>query len=69
MRAFGPPHAASRVDAMHGEITAIAKELLDELQGRDRIDVVEDFAYPLPVTVICRTLLSARITGPGSRIT
>jgi cytochrome P450 len=56
MRAFGPPHSASRIDAMHGEITAIAGELIDSMQGRDRIDLVEDFAYPLPVTVICRLL-------------
>jgi cytochrome P450 len=56
MRPFGPPHSASRIDAMHGEITAIAKELIDVLRGRDRIDLVEDFAYPLPVTVICRLL-------------
>jgi cytochrome P450 len=56
MRPFGPPHAAERVDSMHGEIAEIAGELIDGLRGRDRIDLVEDFAYPLPVTVICRLL-------------
>jgi cytochrome P450 len=56
MRPFGPPHSASRIDAMHGEVTAIAEELIGALKGRDRIDLVEDFAYPLPVTVICRLL-------------
>ncbi|WP_049652030.1 cytochrome P450 [Kitasatospora sp. MY 5-36] len=56
MRPFGPPHTPGRVDAMHDEITAIAGELIDGLRGRDRIDLVEDFAYPLPVTVICRLL-------------
>jgi cytochrome P450 len=56
MRSFGPPHSPRRIDAMHAEITAIAKELIDALRGRDRIDVVDDFAYPLPVTVICRLL-------------
>jgi cytochrome P450 len=56
MRSFGPPHSPRRVDAMHAEINAIAKELIDALQGRDRIDLVDDFAYPLPVTVICRLL-------------
>ena len=56
MRPFGPPHCPSRIDAMHGEIIAIAKDLIDALQGRDRIDLVEGFAYPLPVTVICRLL-------------
>jgi len=56
MRPFGPPHCPGRIDAMHSEITAIAKELIDALQDRDRIELVEDFAYPLPVTVICRLL-------------
>src|SRR5712671_6212802 len=56
MRPFGPPHSPGRIDAMHGEITAIAKELIDALEGRDRIDLVDDFSYPLPVTVICELL-------------
>jgi cytochrome P450 len=56
MRPFGPPHSPSRIDAMHGEISGIAGELISALQGRDRIDLVENFAYPLPVTVICRLL-------------
>ncbi|MFJ3216308.1 cytochrome P450 [Kitasatospora sp. NPDC086801] len=56
MRPFGPPHAPARVDAMHDEIAQITRELIDGLRGRDRIDLVEDFAYPLPVTVICRLL-------------
>jgi cytochrome P450 len=56
MRHFGPPHSASRVDSMHDEIAAIALGLIDALRGRDRIDLVDDFAYPLPVNVICRML-------------
>ncbi|MGK4585733.1 cytochrome P450 [Kitasatospora sp. HPMI-4] len=56
MRPFGPPHSPDRVEAMHDEITEITTRLIDPLQGRDRIDLVEDFAYPLPVTVICRML-------------
>ncbi|MBO1418441.1 cytochrome P450 [Streptomyces sp. FH025] len=56
MRPFGPPHAPGRIDAMRAEIEGIAGELLDGLRGRDRIDLVDDFAYPLPVTVICRLL-------------
>jgi cytochrome P450 len=56
MRPFGPPHSPGRLDAMRGQIAAIADELIDSLRGRDRIDLVEDFAYPLPVTVICRLL-------------
>jgi cytochrome P450 len=41
---------------MRGQITAVANELIDSLRGRNRIDLVEDFAYPLPVMVICRLL-------------
>ncbi|MBV6702928.1 cytochrome P450 [Kitasatospora aureofaciens] len=55
-RPFGPPHSPGRVDAMRGEITGITDQLIASLQGRTRIDIVDDFAYPLPVTVICRLL-------------
>jgi cytochrome P450 len=56
MRPFGPPHSPGRINAMHDAIAAIATDLIDALQGRTQIDLVEDFAYPLPVTVICRLL-------------
>ncbi|MEV5480253.1 MULTISPECIES: cytochrome P450 [Streptomyces] len=56
MRSFGPPHTPDRVDGMHGEITRIVQDLIAGFQGKERIDVVDDFAYPLPVTVICRLL-------------
>ncbi len=56
MRPFGPPHTPGRIDAMQGEMTRIVEELLAGLGDKDRIDVVDDFAYPLPVTVICRLL-------------
>ncbi len=55
-RPFGPPHSPCRVAAMQGEITAIARSLIDAMRGSDRVDIVDDFAYPLPVTVICRLL-------------
>ncbi|SOE16015.1 Cytochrome P450 [Streptomyces sp. 2323.1] len=56
MRSFGPPHTPDRIDGMHEEITRIAQDLIADFQGKERIDVVDDFAYPLPVTVICRLL-------------
>ncbi|MEU6017986.1 cytochrome P450 [Streptomyces sp. NPDC047515] len=56
MRPFGPPHSPGRIDAMRGQITDITTELLDGLQDRTQIDIVDDFAYPLPVTAICRLL-------------
>ncbi|MCF3174750.1 cytochrome P450 [Streptomyces sioyaensis] len=56
MRSFGPPHTPDRIDGMHEEITHIVQDLIAGFQGKERIDVVDDFAYPLPVTVICRLL-------------
>ncbi|MEU8034309.1 cytochrome P450 [Streptomyces sp. NPDC049099] len=56
MRPFGPPHSPRRVDGMRGEIDRITKELLASFQAGEQIDLVDDFAYPLPVTVICRLL-------------
>lgn len=56
MRPFGPPHSPGRVDAMRGEITRITRDLIEELRDRKQIDIVDDFAYPLPITVICRLL-------------
>ncbi|MEU6370232.1 cytochrome P450 [Streptomyces sp. NPDC046931] len=56
MRPFGPPHSPGRVDAMRGQIADITRELLEALRDRRQIDIVDDFAYPLPVAVICRLL-------------
>ncbi|MFD8544556.1 cytochrome P450 [Streptomyces sp. NPDC059649] len=56
MRPFGPPHSPGRVDAMRGEIDRITKELMEPFEAGGQIDIVDDFAYPLPVTVICRLL-------------
>lgn len=52
MRPFGPPHTPGRVDAMRGEIAQITGELIEALRDREQFDVVDDFAYPLPITVI-----------------
>ena len=56
MRPFGPPHTPHRVDGMRTEIENITKELLAPFESGGQVDVVDDFAYPLPVTVICRLL-------------
>ncbi|MBW8795436.1 MAG: cytochrome P450 [Streptomyces sp.] len=56
MRPFGPPHSPHRVDSMRGEIDRITKELAESFEAGRQIDIVDDFAYPLPVTVICRLL-------------
>ncbi|MEV7970033.1 cytochrome P450 [Sphaerisporangium sp. NPDC088356] len=67
MRPFGPPHSPGRVGAMRGQIAQITQELIEALEGRTRIDIVEDFAYPLPVTVICRLLGVPREDEPVFR--
>ncbi|MEU0967447.1 cytochrome P450 [Streptomyces sp. NPDC005917] len=56
MRPFGPPHCPGRIDGMRGEIDRITKELLAPFEAGRQFDIVDDFAYPLPVTVICRLL-------------
>ncbi|WP_432039945.1 cytochrome P450 [Streptomyces cucumeris] len=56
MTPFGPPHTPRRIHAMRGELSRIIGELVDEFADRDRIDLVDDFSYPFPVTVICRLL-------------
>ncbi|MET8628939.1 cytochrome P450 [Kitasatospora sp. NPDC004669] len=56
MRPFGPPHTPRRVYEMRGELGEIVSELIDGFGDRDRIDLVDDFSYPFPVTVICRLL-------------
>jgi cytochrome P450 len=56
MRHFGPPHAPGLVDGMRPEFTEIVTELIDAFAAKDRVDIVDDLAYPFPVTVICRLL-------------
>ncbi|MGW7369551.1 cytochrome P450, partial [Streptomyces sp. NPDC054841] len=56
MRHFGPPHTPGRVDGMRPDLTAIVSGLIDDFAGKQQIDIVDDFAYPFPVTVICHLL-------------
>lgn len=52
MHEFSP----ERVRAMRGKTEKITHELIDNCRSRDQIDLVDDFSYPLPVTVICELL-------------
>src|SRR5215831_20958024 len=56
MRHFGPPHDPERIDSMRPWFVEVATSLIDNFRGGNRVDVVDDFAYPFPVTVICRIL-------------
>jgi cytochrome P450 len=56
MQHFGPPHAPHVIPNMEPECQRIVNGMLDKAAGKTRIDAVDDFAYPLPVTVICKML-------------
>ena len=56
MRHFGPPECPHMIADFEPEIRRIFTELLDDMQGKTRIDLVDDFAFPGPVTVICKVL-------------
>ncbi|RSS81245.1 cytochrome P450 [Streptomyces sp. WAC06614] len=58
-RPFGPPHSPHRIEDLRGELLTVVDGLIDGI-ARDgdpgNIDLVGAFAYPFPVTVICRVL-------------
>jgi cytochrome P450 len=56
MRQFGPPHTPGRIDGMRPWLTEVATGLIDKLAGKNRADIVDDVAYPLPVSAICKLL-------------
>lgn len=58
MRHFGPPHSPDLIPNMETMVADLANELLDKVKARGgtRMDVVEDFSYPIPVSVIFRVL-------------
>jgi cytochrome P450 len=45
-----------RVENLRERIQAITDQLLDQVEGQGRMDLLEDFAVPLPVTVIAELL-------------
>ncbi|MEV6135718.1 cytochrome P450 [Nocardia sp. NPDC051990] len=58
MRHFGPPHSPDLIPSMEPGIVRLCNQLLDHIKssGKTRLDVVDDYAYPVPVTVICTIL-------------
>jgi cytochrome P450 len=58
MRQFGPPHTPDLIPGMAGYVVDLANGMLDKVRARGgtRMDVVEDFSYPIPVSVIFRVL-------------
>lgn len=56
MRFFGPPDSPDLIPGLEPMCQRIVNELLDKATGKTRTDLVDDFAYPLPVNVICRIM-------------
>jgi len=44
------------VERLRPDVQALVDGLLDRVEARGEMDLVADFAFPLPVTVICRLL-------------
>ena len=44
------------VAALEPQVQATVDQLLDDLDGRERIDLIQDFAFPLPIIVIAEML-------------
>ena len=55
MRHYGPPQAPGRIESMRDDIGDVVARLIDSLDEHEA-DLVDEFAYPLPVTVICQLL-------------
>ena len=58
MRHFAPPHSPDVIPNMESDIQTLCNELLDGIKakGGNTFDVVDDYAYPVPVAVICKIL-------------
>ena len=67
-RHFGPPHTPDRIDGMAPGVRRLATGLIDGLAGQSEVDIVEQFAYPLPVTMICELLGVPREDEPRFQV-
>ena len=56
VRQFGPPHTPERIENLRPWLAELTTSLIDGFAGKNRVDIVEDFAYPLPVAAICKLL-------------
>jgi cytochrome P450 len=53
---FGPPHTPDLIPSFVPDLKKLCDQLLDKTEGKTRMDVVDDYAYPVPVMVICKIL-------------
>ncbi len=54
MRYFGPPVTPNTIVGVEPEIRHVVARLIDDLGDGGRVDIVDQFSYPLPVTIICQ---------------
>ena len=47
---------ARRTEALRPRVQEITDSLLDEMAAHDRVDLIDAFAFPLPIQVICELL-------------
>jgi cytochrome P450 len=47
---------ARRIEALRPRIEQITDDLLDAMSGHERLDLIDAFAFPLPIQVICELL-------------
>jgi cytochrome P450 len=66
-RHFGPPHDPDRIVSMAPGMAEIVGSLIDNLADRNEADLVDEVAYPFPVTVICQLLGVPREDQPRFR--
>lgn len=66
-RQFGPPHMPDRIDRMEPALSAMVSSLIDAFAGKSQVDIIDDFAYPFPVSVICELLGVPREDEPKFR--
>ncbi len=64
---FGPPRTPGRIDALRPWLSEFTDRLIDGFAARQRVDIVDDFAYPLPVAAICELLGVPRGDEPRFR--
>jgi fatty acid omega-hydroxylase len=58
MRHFAPPHSPDVIPGTEPGIQQLCHDLLDKVKakGEKRFDVVDEYAYPVPVAVICQIM-------------
>ena len=63
LKAFTPP----AIEAMRPQIQSIVDDLLDRIEPRGHAELIEEFAFALPVTVLAAILGVPRSDGPRFR--